>query len=240
MIKISNIKKVYNNKTALDCINMTINTGEIIGLLGPNGSGKTTLVKIICGLLIPDEGSVEVSGLTLDSSTEKVIMSKIGVVLEGARNLYWRVTVKYNYYYFGSLKGLSKKDIKSNIEKYSTALNIDHLLNRQVKGLSLGEKQKVAIAAALLHNPEIIILDEPSNGLDIESKEMVANALKYIKENYNTTILITSHDVKFLNDVVDKYIVINKGRIQDSFDRANLSPESIEEKYKDLTNGEER
>lgn len=69
---------------------------------------------------------------------------------------------------------------------------------------------------------------------------MVANALKYIKENYNTTILITSHDVKFLNDVVDKYIVINKGRIQDSFDRANLSPESIEEKYKDLTNGEER
>lgn len=167
-------------------------------------------------------------------------MSKIGVVLEGARNLYWRVTVKDNYYYFGYLKGLNKKDIKSNIQKYSTVLNINHLLNRQVKSLSLGEKQKVAISACLLHNPEIIILDEPSNGLDIESKEMLIDTLKYINENYNTTILITSHDVKFLNNIVDKYIVLNKGNIQDNFKRANRNTESIEERYKYLIHAEER
>lgn len=219
---------------------MSINKGEIIGLLGPNGSGKTTLIKIICGLLIPDESSVEVLDLNLNNSTRKTIMSKIGVVLEGARNLYWRVTVKDNFYYFGYLKGLNKKDIRFNIQKYSTALNINSLLDRQVKGLSLGEKQKVAICACLLHNPEIIILDEPSNGLDIESKEMLCDTLKYINKNYNTTILITSHDVKFLNNVVDKYIVLNKGKIQDNFERANLDTESIELRYKNLIHAENR
>jgi len=244
MINTNNIKKVYSNKNAskvaLNGINMTINKGEIIGLLGPNGSGKTTLIKIISGLLIPDEGTVEISGISLNNSTEKSIMSKIGVVLEGARNLHWRVTVKDNFYYFGSLKGLNKKDINCSIEKFSSTLDIKHLLNRQVKSLSLGEKQKVAIAACLLHNPEIIILDEPSNGLDIESKENLQNTLKHINKDFNTTILITSHDVSFLNNVVDRYIVLYKGIIRDNFERANLTPEGIQERYKDIINSKER
>ncbi|SDF73544.1 ABC transporter [Thermoanaerobacter thermohydrosulfuricus] len=133
MLTVKNLYKKYNKSKviALNNISMDINKGEIVGLLGPNGAGKTTLLKIICGLTIPDSGEVIISNIKIEDKTRLKIMEKIGVVLEGNRNLYWAFSVLDNYYYFGSIKGKTMGEIKKNIEKYADVLKTKELLTRK-------------------------------------------------------------------------------------------------------------
>ncbi|UZQ83382.1 ABC transporter ATP-binding protein [Thermoanaerobacter sp. RKWS2] len=205
MLTVKNLYKKYNKSKVivLNNISMDINKGEIVGLLGPNGAGKTTLLKIICGLTIPDSGEVIISNIKIEDKTRLKIMEKIGVVLEGNRNLYWAISVLDNYYYFGSIKGKTMGEIKKNIEKYADILKTKQLLTRKVSTLSMGQKQRVAITASLLHEPELLILDEPSNGLDIESRILLTSAIKTLREEMKITVLIASHDTDFLRKTAD-------------------------------------
>lgn len=184
MINFKNLTKKYKGSeiVALDSFTLDINDCEIICLLGPNGAGKTTLIKTLTGLVIPDNGEIYIDDEKIN--TEKInFLKDIALVLEGARNLYWRISVKSNFYYFGALKGIS-------------------------------QKQKVAILANILLTPKILILDEPSNGLDIEAKEILLNLLNIIKKQNNTTVLIASQDVDFIRRGVDRIAILNKGKVQ--------------------------
>ncbi|AEM77939.1 ABC transporter ATP-binding protein [Thermoanaerobacter wiegelii] len=238
MLTVKNLYKKYNKSKAIasNNISMDINKGEIVGLLGPNGAGKTTLLKIICGLTIPDSSEVIISNIKMEDKTRLKIMEKIGVVLEGNKNLYWAISVLDNYYYFGSIKGKTMGEIKKNIEKYEDILKTKELLIRKVNTLSMGQKQRVAITASLLHELEPLILDEPSNGLDIESRILLTNAIKTLREEMKITVLIASHDTDFLRKTVDRFIIINNGNIVDEFENTNITAEDIENKYKIHTN----
>ncbi|MBU3156454.1 ABC transporter ATP-binding protein [Clostridium estertheticum] len=232
MINFKNLTKKYKGSeiVALDSFTLDVNDYEIICLLGPNGAGKTTLIKALTGLVIPDNGEIYIDDKKIN--TEKInYLKDIAVVLEGARNLYWRISVKSNFYYFGALKGISRKQIDSNIKKYNELFNINDLLNRRVNTLSLGQKQKVAIIANILLTPKILVLDEPSNGLDIEAKEMLLNLLNIIKKQNNTTVLIASHDVDFIRRAVDRIAILNNGKVQEILVNDNISNSLIEEKY---------
>ncbi|WP_026487394.1 ABC transporter ATP-binding protein [Caldanaerobius polysaccharolyticus] len=236
MLKVNNLYKEYKSKkvVALNRINMNVEKNEIVGLLGPNGAGKTTLIKAISGLVNPDSGEIIINDIKLNEKTRRKIMGKLGVVLEGTRNLYWTLSVKDNYYYFASIKGKKNYEIEKNIEKYANVLKTRDFLNCKIKILSTGQKQRVAITAALLHEPELLILDEPSNGLDIESRNLLINGIKYFRDNLKTTFLISSHDVDFISKVVDKIVIIDNGNIVDEFLNQGISPEDIENKYKEL------
>lgn len=231
MIYFKELTKKYKStdKLALDSITLDINKNETICLLGPNGAGKTTLIKCLCGLILPDKGEIFIDNEAILNN--KNYLQNIAVVLEGARNLYWRISVRSNLYYSGALKGISKKQINYNINKYKDIFHINDLLDRKVNTLSLGQKQKVAIFSSILLEPEILILDEPSNGLDIESKRDLINLLKTINRENNITILIASHDVDFIRKLVDRIAIINDGKIQGILINKNITTNIIEESY---------
>lgn len=233
MLTLTNISKTYMRatNTALNNVSLHASKGEIIGIFGPNGAGKTTLVKIISGLIIPDQGTVVIDHMPLNEDNRYQIMKKIGVVLEGARNLYWSISVLDNYYYFGAIKGKTKKEITTKIIQLGDLLNTSAWLRRPVKSLSLGEKQRVAIACALLHSPSLIVLDEPSNGLDIESRSILIKLLLLLRETLGPTIIITSHDIDFLRKTVDRFILISKGKIIKNILNEQLSTEQLEDLY---------
>jgi ABC-2 type transport system ATP-binding protein len=232
MISINNISKRYPkaNKTALDSFTFEVKTNEIICLLGPNGAGKTTLIKCLTGLIIPDSGDIFIDDKKI-SYNKNFHMKDIAVVLEGARNLYWRVTVKSNFYYFGALKGINKSVIDERLKKYGYIFEIDELINLKVNTLSLGQKQKVAILSCILMEPKILILDEPSNGLDIESKQNLFRILLDIKKTINTTFLIASHDVDFARKFVDRFVIIKEGQAKKIIINNSLTNNLIEEEY---------
>ncbi|MBU3143760.1 ABC transporter ATP-binding protein [Clostridium sp. CF012] len=232
MINFKNLTKKYkgSNIVALDSFTFDVNDCEIICLLGPNGAGKTTLIKCLAGLVIPDNGEIYINDEKINIKNNNYLKD-IALCLEGARNLYWRISVKSNFYYFGALKGISKKQIDADIKKYNELFDINDLLNRRVNTLSLGQKQKVSILANILLTPKILVLDEPSNGLDIEAKEMLLRLLNIIKKQDNTTVLIASHDVDFIRKAVDRIVILNKGKVQDILVNDNISNSLIENKY---------
>lgn len=238
MLEVLNVRKAFkkNNRIVLNDISLKVNKGEVIGLLGPNGAGKTTLIKILNKLILPDSGEIKFDGTNINKLQRFKYMSEINVVLEGSRNLYWRVSTKDNFYYLGALKGKKKSEIKENISKYIDVLKIQNLIHRKVGTLSLGEKQRVAITNAFLTEPSIIFLDEPSNGLDIDSKSYLINGLNKLKKINNCSILITSHDLDFLSRVVDRFVFINRGKIASKIDNNSLKIQDIENHYHSIIN----
>ncbi|MCU9809612.1 ABC transporter ATP-binding protein [Paraclostridium sp. AKS46] len=237
MIKFENISKKYKKSStnALTSMNFSIEKNEIACLLGPNGAGKTTIIKCISGLIIPDSGKIFIHDKEVNFKNKNHLKS-ICTVLEGARNLYWRVSVRSNLYYFAALKGKSRKEVDNNIQKYKELFNIDHLLDKQVSTLSLGQKQIVSIMIPIILEPKILILDEPSNGLDIDVKNRLAELINNIKQNMDITIIIASHDVDFIRKIVDKIIIINNGEVKNVLDNNGLTNSIIEEKYYDILN----
>lgn len=237
MIKFENISKKYkkSNTNALTSMNFSIKKNEVACLLGPNGAGKTTIIKCISGLIIPDSGKIFINTKEVNFKNKNHLKS-ICTVLEGARNLYWRVSVRSNLYYFAALKGKSRKEVDNNIQKYKELFNIDHLLDKQVSTLSLGQKQIVSIMIPIILEPKILILDEPSNGLDIDVKNRLAELINNIKQNMDITIIIASHDVDFIRKIVDKIIIINNGEVKNVIDNNGLTNSIIEEKYYDILN----
>lgn len=213
MINMDNITKIYNSKAnntkVLDKVSLSINKGEIVGLLGSNGAGKTTLIKILCGLIEPDEGSIYLN----KKAFSKKSIEYISTVLEGNRNLYWRLTVNENIEYFLGIRGYSIKGIKDKVDAILKKFNLYNKKDELVKNLSRGMQQKVAIIIAILVDTEILILDEPTLGLDVKSNKEMIRFLKQIVEEENKTILISSHDMSLIEQLCSRVIIISKGQI---------------------------
>lgn len=209
-IDIQNVKKIYSGTTVLDIPELTIRQGSITAIIGKNGSGKTTLLKMIAGLLYPTEGSVSVFGM---ASTSKHIQDYCKFVLESGSGYYDYLTARENITYF---LGLNKIRIKHIQEKLASLLEQFHFtphINKKVSELSQGNRQKLAIIIALLVEPRILCLDEPTNGLDINAANFLLNNLKQTALQCGTTILFTTHDLLFMKSIDARIIVLKNGSI---------------------------
>lgn len=227
IIEVNNIVKTYQKRKvkdqiqAVNDVSFHVKRGEILGLLGPNGAGKTTTIKMICGLLIPNEGTITINGKdTVEHRLET--LNHISAVLEGNRNLYWRLTVRENLEYFAGNRGKTKKDVRGAIDTLLEQFRLKEKEHELVNRLSRGMQQKLAIAVAMLADSEVILLDEPTLGLDIETGYEVRELLVDIAKKYNRTIIISTHDMDVVQALCERVVIINKGTIVTDDNVANL------------------
>jgi len=212
-IEVNHLVKRYGQLTAVDNISFTVEKGSICAILGPNGSGKTTTIKSICNLMIPDEGEI-----LLEGKDNKKSINKISALFEGTRNLYWRLTPRENLRYFAGIRGIGGKKTEESINELLERFNLVDKQNEMVNNLSKGMQQKVAIAMTLICNTDIILLDEPTLGLDIQSFMDIKDILRDISSDMNKTVLLSTHDMNLVQGVCDDVIILNKGKMvaQDS------------------------
>jgi sodium transport system ATP-binding protein len=215
MIEIQEVTKQFKDKkryiTALKHVSFSVNKGEVVGLLGENGAGKTTLLRVIATLLTPTEGTVTVAGYdTVKNPNE--IKQMIGVLFGGETGLYERLTARENLEYFAGLYGLSKHQTKVRIDELARMFGMRDYLDRKVGGFSKGMRQKVAIARTLIHDPEIILFDEPTTGLDITSSNVFRQLVHQLKRE-GKTIIFSSHIMEEVAMLCNKVAMIHKGEL---------------------------
>lgn len=210
IIEVKNITKRFNDKLVLDNISFSISEGEIFGLIGPNGAGKSTLINIITNLMLANNGSIEINGLDLKKDPIK-IKSIIGLVPQELA-IIETLTPYDNLEYFGALYGLSGKLLKERINEALEICGLLDMKKKKVKKLSGGMKRRLNIAIALLHHPKILILDEPTVGVDPQSRNHIFTFLKDLSINKNTTIIYTSHYMEEVEDLCSKIFIIDEGK----------------------------
>jgi len=191
-------------------VSLTMAAGEILAFLGPNGAGKTTTIKMIAGLIQPDAGTVCILGR--DPHTDPGALAQVGAVLEGNRNLYWRLTPLQNLEYFGVLRGLPPRTARQRGLELLETFGLQEKQDVAVQTLSRGMQQKVAIAVALLHQPALLLLDEPTLGLDVESAQAVKSLIRQIAAS-GRAILLTTHQLDIAEALSDQVAVIRQGVI---------------------------
>lgn len=197
---------------AVDHLNLSIYKNELFGLLGPNGAGKTTLVKLLCTLLVPDEGTAEVMGYDIVKEPEKV-RQRVGVVLGGERGLYWRLTAKENLWFFSQLYNIPGSKARETIDNLLEKVGLSEWSHQRVETFSKGMKQRLHLARGLLNDPDVLLLDEPTLGLDpVAAREMRKLILK-ISKNEGKTILLTTHNMYEASELSDRVAIIDLGEI---------------------------
>lgn len=197
---------------ASDHVTFGIKPGEIMGLLGPNGAGKTTIVKMISGLIIPDSGEVYVDGMEV-TKYRKEVLSRIGVVLEGTRTSMWPLTPLENLYYYGNLRNVRGKILKERANQLLDFIGLSEKKDVEVRKLSRGQKQKLAICIALIADPKILLLDEPTTGLDVQSSRSIKDKILELTREHNRSVLVTTHDMNVAQELCDRIGIINKGKL---------------------------
>ncbi|KTG18089.1 ABC transporter ATP-binding protein [Haloferax profundi] len=214
VIEVSTLTKRYGDVTAVDDVSFSVEQGTILGVLGPNGAGKTTMLKAMLGLLVPSDGTVRVCGIDVHAHPARAYR-RLGATLEGARNVYWRLTVRENLAFFGGLAGENASDPAVRA-RHDTLLDQLGLLDRAddvVNELSRGMKQKVALACALARDVDVAFLDEPTLGLDVESSVDLRRELRRLADDRGLTVVLTSHDMSVVEDLCDRVLVVNHGRL---------------------------
>ncbi len=215
MIEINEVTKRFKDKktsiTALKHVRFTVEKGQVVGLLGENGAGKTTLLRTIATLLTPTEGNVKVADYDTQKNPEEV-KKRIGVLFGGETGLYDRLTARENLEYFAALYGLSKHETKVRIDELARMFGMRDYLNRKVGGFSKGMRQKVAIARTLIHNPDIILFDEPTTGLDITSSNVFRQLVHQLKRD-GKTIIFSSHIMEEVSMLCDSVAMMHKGEL---------------------------
>ncbi|MUV38889.1 Energy-coupling factor transporter ATP-binding protein EcfA1 [Lentibacillus sp. JNUCC-1] len=218
IIEVKDLNKQYKKRRtkeyvkAVQHVSFQVKRGEILGLLGPNGAGKTTTIKMICGLLVPDSGTIRINGI--DNQKNRLqALRQISAVLEGNRNLYWRLSVRENLEYFAGNRGFSRKAVRARVDELLDQFNLKDKEHELVNRLSRGMQQKLAIAVAMLADSEVILLDEPTLGLDVETGYEVRELLHDIAENHNRTIIISTHDMAVVQALCERTVIINGGKI---------------------------
>lgn len=191
-------------------VNLEIAAGEVLAFLGPNGAGKTTTIKMIAGLIRPDRGAVRISGL--DPHRQPQALARVGAVLEGNRNLYWRLTAIENLEYFGVLRGMAAKTARRQGRELLAQFGLMDKATTPVQKLSRGMQQKLAIAVALVHQPRLLLLDEPTLGLDVEASQTVKGLVRTIAAQ-GCAILLTTHQLDVAEELSDRVAVIRQGQI---------------------------
>ncbi|ABM81263.1 ABC transporter ATP-binding protein [Hyperthermus butylicus] len=208
------LKRVKRVVEALRGVSFTVRWGEVFGLLGPNGAGKTTTVKIISTLLLPDKGTASVAGYDVVSEPVRV-RERIGVVLSVERGFFWKLTGRENLRYFGMLRGLRGRQLDEAVERAVRLVGLDELgaVNKLYEEYSLGMKARLALARALLHDPPVLILDEPTLGLDPPSARRIRELLIRLARENGKAVLITTHNMFEAEIVCDRVAIISEGRI---------------------------
>lgn len=214
ILEAHHLKKSYRQQgktiAAVQNVSLTIAQGEVLAFLGPNGAGKTTTIKMIAGLILPDEGWVRIA--ERDPHHDSKALRALGAVLEGNRNLYWRLTPEENLEYFGVLRGLSQRVARQRARVLLERFDLMDKRRTTVQTLSRGMQQKLAIAVSLIHEPQLLLLDEPTLGLDVEATESVKHLVRTIAAD-GCAILLTTHQLNIAEELSDRVAIINQGEI---------------------------
>ncbi len=205
-------KRNYIYIEAVKDVSFEIEKGEIIGYIGPNGAGKSTTIKMLSGILTPDEGTININGLSPSKDRIKYV-SNIGVVFGQRSQLWWDIPASDTFDLLKDIYKLDESEFNKTREQLIELLDLKNIVNIPVRQLSLGQRMRCEIAASLIHKPSILFLDEPTIGLDAESKINVRNFIKKINKEMNTTIILTTHDMSDIEALAKRIILIGKGRI---------------------------
>ncbi len=200
----------YTIKEAVRHVNFSVEKGEIVGYIGPNGAGKSTTLKMLSGILIPTSGTVQVGGI-VPYERRRENAKRIGVVFGQRSQLYWDLPVSDTFDLYESLYDIPHETFRKNCDLFTELLDMGGFLDQPVRQLSLGQKMKANIAVALLHDPAVLYLDEPTIGLDVVSKKVLRQAIKAINREKGTTVMLTTHDMDDIEAVCNRLIMINEG-----------------------------
>lgn len=212
---ISSLKSFFHRQysiiNAVNNISLKIEKGEIVGYIGPNGAGKSTTIKLMCGILVPTSGEIFLNGV-IPYKQRKANAYNIGVVFGQRSQLWWDLPMGNSLQLLKRMYKISDKDYNERVEKFKDILEIDEFINTPVRSLSLGQKMRAEICASFLHNPSVVFLDEPTIGLDIVAKRRIRDFILEINKQFNTTIILTTHDIADIESVCERVILIDKGQ----------------------------
>ena len=216
-IDIDSLTKIFHTGggrsiKAVDGVSLSVPPAQVFGLLGPNGAGKTTAIKLMCGLVTPTAGSVRLNGFDIGRQRSRAVL-QLGAVLEGGRNVYWSLSAWQNLLYFGRLKGLQGSEVKPRAERLLRDLGLWDMRHSAVGGFSRGMQQKVAVAAALITDPPILLLDEPTIGLDVEAARTVKEWVVRLAHEQGKTIVLTTHQLDMAQQLCDRVAIMRAGRV---------------------------
>ncbi len=205
-------KRDYRSLRAVDSIDFFVEEGEMVGYIGANGAGKSTTIKMLTGILVPTAGTVEVNGYVpyLD---RQIYTKHIGVVFGQRSQLWWDIAVIESFKLLRRVYDVSREDFQRKLELFDEILEVGALLHLPVRKLSLGQRMRCDLAAALLHSPKILFLDEPTIGLDVLAKSKIRDFLKEINRQYRTTIILTTHDLGDIEALCPRVAIIDKGKM---------------------------
>lgn len=224
MIEVKNVTKKYGNKIAVDNISFEVKDGEVVGFLGPNGAGKSTTMNMITGFIEPTDGTIMINGNDISKKAKKA-KKQIGYMPENVP-LYYELTVKEFITYMAELKFVKRSERKAEVDKVIKEAGLENVKNRLIRNLSRGYKQRVSLAGALVGNPDVIILDEPTVGLDPKQITEIRGLIKELGKKH--TVILSTHILSEVSQICEKVVIINKGKIV-----AIDTPENLEQKTKE-------
>ena len=230
MIQVQNLSKSFGKVKAVQQVSFSASDGQITGLLGPNGAGKSTTLRMLYTLLKPDSGSAQVDGFDV-LKTPLEVQRRIGVLAD-ARGLYPRLTTRENIRYYGRLHGLGGEMLEGQINGFLAMLDMQSIADRPTEGFSTGEKLKVSIARALVHNPQNVLLDEPTNGLDVMSTRAMRQFIQRLRED-GKCVLFTSHIMQEVAALCDQIVIISHGEVSASGSPDDLRRQTRQENLED-------
>ena len=240
MIEVRDLHKAFGEVKAVNGVSFEARDGEITGLLGPNGAGKTTTLRMLYSLLPPDSGEIRIDGLS-PTTDAMAIKHTLGVVPD-SRGLYTRLTARENIAYYGELHGMAKSTIRERIGELIKTLDMDDFIDRRTEGFSQGQRVKVAIARAVVHRPQTVLLDEPSNGLDVMSTRALRHYVRDLRQAGHCVVLST-HIMQEVAALCDRIVIIAKGEVAADGSAAELLErtgcESLEDAFVKLIGSEE-
>jgi sodium transport system ATP-binding protein len=210
MIRVEQLRKRFGTVTAVDGVSFTADNGAITGLLGPNGAGKTTTLRMLYAVMTPDSGNIRVDDVDAVATPQEA-QTRLGVLPDGF-GLYPRLTAREHLEYFGELHGISGPQLRQRTKELLDLLDMNHIADRRTAGFSHGERTKVALARALVHNPQNVLLDEPTNGLDVMSTRAVRTIVRRLREE-GRCVLFSSHVMQEVSALCDAIVVIAGGRV---------------------------
>lgn len=226
----------YTEKQALTNINLTIEGGQIVGLVGANGAGKTTLLKVLSGLIYPTSGEVTILNHS-PWKREPAYLKRMSLLLGQKNQLWWDISARDSYGLLANIYDIDKTEAAKRVTELSQMLNCSHVLDTQLRRLSLGERMKMEIIGALLHRPEILLLDEPTIGLDIVSQMSIRQFLEKYVRDYKPIIILTSHYMDDISELADRLLLMSHGKIVydgtvDAFTSMDITSKKIIYRYK--------
>lgn len=197
---------------AVDGVSFKINTGELVGYIGPNGAGKSTTIKMLSGLLVPTDGTLRVNGF-IPSKQRKQLVSQLGAVFGQRTTLWWDLPVIESLELLQHVYRIPADAFKRNLNEFRQLLELDSFLQMPVRSLSLGQRMRADLCAALLHNPPLLFLDEPTIGLDVVAKERIREFIHHVNAERGTTIILTTHDLSDVERLCERVMIIDHGRL---------------------------